>query len=245
MERERLPIIEFESRVIEIKTETPTTKTLVFDISDIDFNFYPGQYVMLQVPYPPTGEILKRAYSIASPPTQKDKLELTIKRTPQGRASVVLTQEVKIGDRFKIKGPYGKFIWLPQMSKSIVLIGAGSGIVPLMCMLRFIKSAQLWDVSAVLLYSNTHYEEIIYREELDKLSELPNIKVVHTLTRERPEHWKGYTGRINKDMIVREVPNLQSHLYYLCGPPAFVDDMASVLEGLSVEKDRIKKEKYD
>jgi ferredoxin-NADP reductase len=80
MERERLPIIEFESRVIEIKTETPTTKTLVFDISDIDFNFYPGQYVMLRVPYPPTGEILKRAYSIASPPTQKDKLELTIKR---------------------------------------------------------------------------------------------------------------------------------------------------------------------
>ncbi len=80
MERERLPIIEFESQVIEIKTETPTTKTLVFDISDIDFNFYPGQYVMLQVPYPPTGEIPKRAYSIASPPTQKDKLELTIKR---------------------------------------------------------------------------------------------------------------------------------------------------------------------
>jgi ferredoxin-NADP reductase len=112
-------------------------------------------------------------------------------------------------------------------------------------MLRFIKTAQLWDVSAVLLYSNTHYEEIIYREELDKLSELPNIKVVHTLTREKPEHWKGYTGRINKDMIVREVPNLQDHLYYLCGPPAFVNDMASILEGLGVEKDRIKKEKYD
>jgi 2-polyprenylphenol hydroxylase and related flavodoxin oxidoreductases len=80
MERERLPIIEFESQVIEIKTETPTTKTLVFDILDIDFNFYPEQYVMLRVPYPPTGEIPKRAYSIASPPTQKDKLELTIKR---------------------------------------------------------------------------------------------------------------------------------------------------------------------
>ncbi|MFZ8862091.1 MAG: IS200/IS605 family accessory protein TnpB-related protein [Thermocrinis sp.] len=80
MENEKLPVIEFESQVIEIKTETPTTKTLVFDVSDIDFNFYPGQYVMLQVPYPPTGEILKRAYSIASPPTQKDKLELTIKR---------------------------------------------------------------------------------------------------------------------------------------------------------------------
>jgi ferredoxin-NADP reductase len=157
----------------------------------------------------------------------------------------VLTQEVKVGDRFKIKGPYGKFIWLPHMSKSIVLIGAGSGIVPLMCMLRFIKSAQLRDVSAILLYSNTHYEEIIYREELDKLSELPNIKVVHTLTREKPEHWKGYTGRINKDMILKEVPNLRDNLYYLCGPPTFVDDMASILEELGVEKGRIKKEKYD
>ena len=109
------------------------------------------------------------------------------------------------------------------MSKKIVLIGAGSGIVPLMCMLRFIKTAQLWDVSAVLLYSNTHYEEIIYREELDKLSELPNIKVVHTLTREIPEHWKGYTGRINKeyDLEGSSQSTRQSLLplrtAYLCG----------------------------
>jgi len=245
MEIQKLPILGFEAPVVEIKTETPTTKTLVFDTAGLDFNFYPGQYVMLEVPYPPTGEVLKRAYSIASPPTKKNTLELTIKRVPNGRASAFLTQEVKVGDRFKIKGPYGKFIWLPEMSKNIVLIGAGSGIVPLMCMLRYIRDAGLYDVFATLLYSNTHYDEIIYREELEDLDKHHNIKVVHTLTREVPESWKGYTGRINEDMIKREVEDLSENLYYLCGPPAFVDDMSAILESLGVDKDRIKKEKYD
>jgi len=245
MELEKLPIVEFEAPIVEIKTETPTTKTLVFALNGIEFNFYPGQYVMLQVPYPPTGEILKRAYSIANSPTKKNLLELTIKRTPQGKASVILTQEVKVGDRFKIKGPYGKFVWLPEVSKNIVLIGAGSGIVPLMCMLRYIVDASLSDVFATLLYSNTHYEEIIYRDELEAMKNHRNIKIVHTLTRGSPEGWNGYTGRINEDMIKKEVGELSGKVYYLCGPPAFVDDMSCILERLGVDKDSIKKEKYD
>lgn len=241
-ELEKKPIREFRAKVVKLVQETPTTKTLVFDISHVpDFDFYPGQYVMLQVPY--QGEVLKRAYSIASPPTRKGILELTVKRTPNGRASVVLTQEVKEGDEFVIKGPYGKFVWLPQMGKDIVLIGAGSGIVPLMCILRYIRDMRLEHVRAVLLYSNTHYEEIIYREELEELDKLSNIKVVHTLTRSWTPDWKGYTGRINAQMVLNEVENIPANLYYLCGPPQFVDDMASLLESLGVEKERIKKEK--
>ncbi|WP_448588436.1 ferredoxin reductase [Thermocrinis sp.] len=242
MELEKLPIVEFEAPVLEIITETPTTKTLVFNLDSVEFNFCPGQYVMLQVPY--QGEVLKRAYSIANSPTKKGVLELTIKRTPNGRASVVLTEQVKVGDTFRIKGPYGKFVWLPEISKSIVLIGAGSGIVPLMCMLRYIRDKKLSDVNAILLYSNTHYEEIIYRQELEEMNG-SNIKVVHTLTRSFPEGWKGYTGRINEEMIKREVGDLMNNLYYLCGPPSFVDNMNSILESLGVERERIKKEKYE
>ncbi len=243
MELEKKPIREFTARVIKVVPETPSTKTLVFDIRHVDFDFYPGQYVMLNVPL--EGQILKRAYSIASPPTQKETLELTIKKVPNGRASVYLTERVKEGEEFLIKGPYGKFVWLPQMGTSLVLIGAGSGIVPLMCMLRYIVSARLEHVRATLLYSNTHYEEIIYREELESLNKHPNIKVVHTLTRSHPPDWKGYTGRINPDMILKELEDLPTNLYYLCGPPAFVEDVASMLIELGVEKEHIKKEKYD
>ncbi|MCS7307603.1 MAG: ferredoxin reductase [Aquificaceae bacterium] len=243
MELEKKQIREFKAEVVKVITETPTTKTLVFDLNGLDFDFYPGQYVMLNVPY--KGEILKRAYSIASPPTQKNTLELTVKKVPDGRASVVLTEETKEGEQFLIKGPYGKFVWVPEMGTKLVLLGAGSGIVPLMCMLRYIISAKLEHVRATLLYSNTHYEEIIYREELQDMEKHPNIKVVHTLTRSHPPNWKGYTGRINADMVRKEVQDIPNSLYYLCGPPKFVDDMANILAELGVDKHSIKKEKYD
>ncbi|MFN3870584.1 MAG: ferredoxin reductase [Aquificaceae bacterium] len=240
---DKKPIREFTSKVIKIIQETPSAKTLVFDIKGIDFDFYPGQYVMLNVPY--QGELLKRAYSIASPPTQRETLELTIKRVPGGKASAFLTERVKEGDEFLIKGPYGKFLWVPHMGTNLVLIGAGSGIVPLMCILRYIVSANLEHVKATLLYSNTHYEEIIYREELEKLRKHSNIKVVHTLTRSHPPHWQGYTGRINTSMLLKEIEDIPTNLYYLCGPPAFVDDIAQMLLELGVDKEQIKKEKYD
>ncbi len=238
------PLREFTAPVVEVREETPTTKTLVFDTSGLEFDFYPGQYVMLKVPYPETGEELRRAYSIASSPLRKDVLELTVKRKEGGKASVLLTTRVKEGDTFFIKGPYGRFFWTEGMSDSVALIGAGSGVVPLMSILRFIRDRGLKDVRATLLVSYTTYEEIIYREELESLSELPNVDVKITLTRESPPGWRGYTGRINRDMVLKEV-GTSAGLYYLCGPPRFVDDMKGILLELGVERERIKTERYD
>ncbi len=237
-------VVEFRAQVLQVKEETPTTKTLVFDISGVDFDFLPGQYVMLKVPYPPTGEELRRAYSIASSPLQKDRLELTVKRMENGKASVVLTTQTKEGDIFTIKGPYGKFVWTEDMSDEVVLLGAGSGVVPLMCILRYIRDKGLSNVRATLLVSYTSYEEIIYRDELFELNKLPNVNIRITLTRSWPENWNGYTGRINPSMIEREVKDLSKPLYYLCGPPAFVETMKEHLRSLGVEKDKIKTEKY-
>jgi NAD(P)H-flavin reductase len=245
IELEKKKIVEFTAPIVQIREETPSTKTLVFDISGIDFDFYPGQYIMLKVPYPPTGEELKRAYSIASSPLQKEKLEITVKRKEGGKASVLLTTKVKEGDTFFIKGPYGKFYWTEGMSSSIVLIGAGSGVVPLMSILRYIRDKRLHSVKATLLVSYTSYEEIIYREELENLSTHANIKTIITLTRRAPEGWKGYTGRINRDMVVSEVEDIPANLYYLCGPPKFVDDMKDMLLSLGVDGKQIKREKYD
>ncbi len=244
IELERKPLTEMVAPVVEVIEETPTTRTLVFDISGYDFDFYPGQYVMLKVPYPPTGEELRRAYSIASSPLSKNRLELTVKRMEGGKASVLLTTQTKVGDRFLIKGPYGKFFWTEDMSQKVVLLGAGSGVVPLMSILRYIRDKELSQVEATLLVSYTSYEEIIYRRELEELSKLPNINIKITLTRSAPEDWKGYRGRINKDMILAEVPRLEENLYYLCGPPKFVEDMKELLLGLGVPKENIKTEKY-
>lgn len=245
IELEKKPLVEFTAPVVEVREETPTTKTLVFDISGIDFDFYPGQYVMLKVPYPPTGEELRRAYSIASSPLQKDRLELTVKRKEGGKASVILTTQVRGGERFFIKGPYGKFFWTEGMSDSIVLIGAGSGVVPLMSILRYIRDKGLSEVKATLLVSYRSYEEIIYRKELEELSRLPNIKVRITLTREAPPEWNGLRGRIDREKILGEVEGLSANLYYLCGPPRFVDDMKSTLLDLGIDRERIKTERYD
>ncbi len=245
IELERKPIVEFVAPVVEVREETPSTRTLVFDISGQDFEFYPGQYVMLKIPYPPTGEELKRAYSIASSPLQKDRLELTVKRKEGGKASVILTTEVKEGDKFYIKGPYGKFYWTEEISTRIVLLGAGSGIVPLMCILRYIRDKGLHNVKATLLVSYTSYEEIIYRRELEELERHSNIKVRITLTRSAPENWKGYRGRINADMVLKEVEDIPANLYYLCGPPVFVEDMKALLRELGVDRKQIKTEKYD
>jgi len=245
IELEKKPLTEFVAPVIEIREETPTTKTLVFDISGRDFDFYPGQYVMLKVPYPPTGEELKRAYSIASSPLQKDRLELTVRRKEGGKASVLLTSQVKEGDAFSIKGPYGKFYWTEELSTRVVLLGAGSGVVPLMCILRYIRDKELHSVKATMLASYTSYEEIIYRRELEELSMYSNIKVRITLTRNAPEDWKGYRGRINADMVLKEVEDIPANLYYLCGPPLFVEDMKALLIDLGVDRKQIKTEKYD
>ncbi|MDQ7082916.1 MAG: hypothetical protein Q9N34_08220 [Aquificota bacterium] len=126
-----------------------------------------------------------------------------------------------------------------------MLIGAGSGVVPLMSILRYIKDKELHNVKATLLVSYTSYEEIIYRKELEELSGHSNIKVRITLTRKAPEDWEGLRGRINTDMVLKEVEDIPANLYYLCGPPAFVDDMKKLLLQLGVERKQIKTERYD
>ncbi len=228
--------------VIGIRQETPTVKTLIFGLENESFEFYAGQYVILEVPY--KDKVLKRAYSIASPPTVKDRIELTVKRIKGGKASVYLTSAVKEGDVFSFTGPYGKFYWTEEMGKNLVLIGAGSGIVPLMSILRYIKDKRLRDTEVILLGSFTSYEEIIYRKELFNMGRRAKVNVILTLTREIPPFWKGYVGRFNKSILLRELSKLVNFLYYICGPPAFVNTVKEILQNAGVPATSIKVEKY-
>lgn len=236
--------LEMELPLIEIVEETPTTKTLIFDLEGRSFSFYPGQYVILEVPHPETGEKLRRAYSLASAPTLRDRIELTVKRVERGRASVYLTARARIGERFRMKGPYGRFYWTEEIHHRIALVGAGSGVVPLMSILRYIRDRNLERVDALFLGSFTSYEEIIYREELLELGKMGNIRVAITLTREFPDSWQGYRGRINREILTREIPDPEERLYYLCGPPGFVEDLRKMLLDLGADRRNIKTERY-
>ena len=153
---------------------------------------------------------------------------------------------VDIGDKLELRGPIGGyFVWEAQMGGPLLLVAGGSGIVPLMAMLRH-RAAVGSTVATRLLYSSRSYEDVIYREELDRLVRSTTmLEVVHTLTREQPPGWTGYHRRIDVDLL-REVawPSDQRPLIFVCGPTPFVETAATSLVALGDEPARIKTERF-
>lgn len=188
----------------------------------------------------------ERSYSIASPPEEAPRVTLTVERLDDGEVSPYLTEELRVGDKLELRGPIGGyFVWEARMGGPLLLIAGGSGIVPLMAMLRH-RAATGSSVPARLLYSSRTFEEVIYREELERLDEADRmLEVVHTLTRAHPPGWTGYARRINTQML-REVawPVEQRPLTFICGPTPFVETAAASLVELGYEPGRIKTERF-
>lgn len=188
----------------------------------------------------------ERSYSIASPPEEAPRVTLTVERLDDGEVSPYLTEELRVGDKLELRGPIGGyFVWEARMGGPLLLIAGGSGIVPLMAMLRH-RAATGSSVPARLLYSSRTFEEVIYREELERLDEADRmLEVVHTLTRAHPPGWMGYARRINTQML-REVawPVEQRPLTFICGPTPFVETAAASLVELGYEPGRIKTERF-
>ena len=188
----------------------------------------------------------ERSYSIASPPEEAPRVTLTVERLDDGEVSPYLTEELRVGDKLELRGPIGGyFVWEARMGGPLLLIAGGSGIVPLMAMLRH-RAATGSRVPARLLYSSRTFEEVIYREELERLNEADRmLEVVHTLTRAHPPGWTGYARRINTRML-REVawPVEQRPLTFICGPTPFVETAAASLVELGYEPGRIKTERF-
>src|SRR6266480_1512009 len=147
----------------------------------------------------------ERSYSIASPPEEQPRVTLTVERIDDGEVSPYLAEELRIGDKLELRGPIGGyFVWEMPMGGPLLLVAGGSGIVPLMAMLRH-RAAIGSTVPTRLLYSSRPFEDIIYREELDRLDQADQmLEVVQTLTRGQPPGWKGYHRRLDTDML-REV----------------------------------------
>src|SRR5438270_8409135 len=188
----------------------------------------------------------ERSYSIASPPEEQPHVTLTVERLDDGEVSPYLTSELRIGDKLELRGPIGGyFVWEASMGGPLLLVAGGSGIVPLMAMLRH-RAAVGSTIPTRLLYSSRSYADIIYRDELERLDEADQmLEVVHTLTRVQPPGWTDYHRRIDTDML-REVawPSDQHALMYICGPTPFVETAAASLVTLGHEPARIKTERF-
>src|ERR671929_2206242 len=186
------------AEVVEVVPETPRTKSLVLDVPEWE-GHKAGQHVDVRLTAP-DGYQAQRSYSIASAP-EDERLVLTVDRLDDGEVSPYLTEVLMAGDKLEFRGPIGGyFTWEGREGGPLFLIGGGSGVVPLMAMLRH-RSAVGSDVSTRLLYSSRSYEEIIYRRELETLAARDGaLEVIHTLTRSRPASWSGYHRRIGAPM---------------------------------------------
>jgi len=173
-----------EAEVVEVVFETPRTKSLVLDVPDWE-GHKAGQHVDVRLTAE-DGYQAQRSYSIASAP-EDERLVLTVDRLDDGEVSPYLTEVLMVGDKLEFRGPIGGyFTWEAREGGPLFLIGGGSGVVPLMAMLRH-RAAVGSDVPTRLLYSSRSYEEIIYRRELETLAARDgSLEVIHTLTRSRP-----------------------------------------------------------
>src|SRR5712692_8728107 len=230
--------------VLATRAETARTKSITLAVPNW-IGHRAGQHMDVRLTAE-DGYQAERSYSIASPPEQEQRLTLTVERLDDGEVSPYLTDELRVGDKLELRGPIGGyFVWEASMGGPLLLVAGGSGIVPLMAMIRH-RAAVGSAVPTRLLYSSRSFEEVIYRDELDRLvRNTTMLEVVHTLTRVQPPGWTGYHRRVDTAML-REVawPTDQRPLMFICGPTPFVETAAASLVTLGDEPARIKTERF-
>ncbi len=230
--------------VTAIRDETPTVRSLTLGVPAWA-GHRPGQHLDLRLTAA-DGYSVERSYSIASEPERADEIEITVERIDDGEVSPFLDDVVVVGDRIEVRGPIGGyFVWEAALGGPLLLVAGGSGVVPLMAMLRH-RSRVVSRIPTRLLFSSRHLEEIIYREELDRLSSnADGLEVIHTLTRSQPPGWSGFSRRIDERMLaeVLEPLGIAAHAY-LCGPSSLVETAANALVRLGLPPDRVRTERF-
>jgi ferredoxin-NADP reductase len=229
--------------VRDVIDETPRVRSLVLDVPD-----WPGHRAGQHVDVRLTAEDgyrAQRSYSIASAPAAA-RLTLTVERIAEGEVSPYLAGEARAGDQFELRGPIGGyFVWTPELGGPLFLVAGGSGVVPLMAMLRQRVAAQS-TVPATLLYSSRSFDDIVYRAELDNLAgQGDGLTVVHTLTRKRPADWRGFARRIDRAMLESTgfAPAAGPRIF-VCGPTPLVEAAARALRDIGHEPHAIKTERF-
>lgn len=208
----------------------------------IPFEHLPGQFVTLHVT--PRGIPTKRSYTIASSPTSRDRIEITVKREGQGLVSQWLHDELKIGDEVEIEAPNGTFTFSGKEADRVVLIGGGVGITPLMSVVRYLAATN-WPGKMHLILGFRSPRDFIFQEELAELqSRSANLGVTVTMSGPGNEGWSGRVGRIDAALLSSTVPDLVDHRVHVCGPMPMMDAVMAALVSLGVPDVQIKKEAF-
>jgi ferredoxin-NADP reductase len=229
--------------VVTLIQETPQVMSLVLNVPGWH-GHRAGQHLDVRLTAA-DGYQTERSYSIGSAPTEP-RVTLTVERLDDGEVSPYLTNEVRPGDELEVRGPIGGwFTWRPEEGGPLLLVAGGSGIVPLMAMIRQ-RAAVQSPVPVCLLYSSRSFDQIIYRMELDQLAAADaELDVVYTLTRFQPSGWQGYGRRIDREMLeeVGKAP-AEHPLVFICGPTPLVESVATACVELGYIPERVKTERF-
>jgi len=224
------------------RRETERAITLALESADWQGHLA-GQHIDVRLTAD-DGYQAERSYSVASAP-EIGKLELTIEEIADGEVSPYLTEELQNGDQLELRGPIGGyFTWKDGDGGPLLLIAGGSGVVPLMSILRYRQAVQS-NAAATILYSARSWDDVIYRDELERLSKVDGVKVAYTLTRTQPQDWTGFSRRIDGKML-QDVGALMhpDTRAYVCGPTPLVESVATDLVRLGYPPERVKTERF-
>ena len=217
--------------VTRIKPETPRVKSFRIDLP-MWMPHLPGQHYDVRLTAP-DGYRAQRSFSVASSPLDEGEIELTIDRLEDGEVSPYFHDVVMEGDQVEIRGPFTSyFVWRGE--SPVVLVGGGSGVVPLMCMLRH-RRRMMPELSMRLVYSVRSAEDLIYADELGD-------EALVTFTREAPQGWAGHTGRVDSALIAEALDDAQ--LAFVCGSNGFVEAASGLLLGAGLDARRIRTERF-
>jgi ferredoxin-NADP reductase len=238
----RAAIVWRVATVREVRPEGDRARTVVLDVPD-----WPGHLAGQHVDVRLTAEDgyqAQRSYSIASAPEQ-DAVELAVERIDDGEVSPYLTGELRSGDQFELRGPIGgHFTWRVDDGGPLLLVAGGSGLVPLMAMLRH-RAARSSAVPARLLLSAGRWEDVLFRDELAALGGSAGLAAHFTLTRSRPPGWDGWDRRIDAEMLAAVgPPPAERPRIFVCGPTPFVERAADLLVELGHEPTDVKAERF-
>jgi ferredoxin-NADP reductase len=231
------------AEVVDLIDETPRVRSIILDAPEW-IGHRAGQHVDVRLTAE-DGYQAQRSYSIASAP-EDQRLALTVEGLPDGEVSSYLVGELRTGDMLELRGPVGGyFVWEADMGGPLLLVAGGSGVVPLMSMLRH-RDASGGAVGARLVYSSRSWEDVIYRDELERLASAMNgPEVVHTLTRSQPSGWTGYARRVDGQMLVETAwPASSTPSAFVCGPTPFVESVAAALVLLGYPATSVKTERF-
>ena len=230
--------------VTALHAETPRVKTISLNVPGWT-GHRAGQHVDIRLTAQDEYQA-ERSYSIASPPTEQQVIELTVERVTDGEVSPFLNDELRPGDTFEVRGPIGGyFVWDAAASDPLLLIAGGSGVVPLMAMVRQ-RARVASRAPCTLLYSSRTPDDVIYATELAQLAARDDgLRVVQTFTRVQPPGWTGYSRRIDS-AIIAEVLEATGRMAqsFVCGPTPLVESAAEALVGLGLSAGQVKTERF-